>query len=264
MGILHFITLGRSPGAATAGLAYLKNEKIHHPEKGSLVEDIILFTSPEVHNGTEKVKECVWNEYMSMNSRKIWKDGNVVDIVSEFIKDEIGPIMDDKGTLYCCEVNPNDFDDCFKKLAHATLRFSPPGKTGKHIWVNITGGTNIMNAAILEVTFLSGLIAKIYYTFISDLKTYGKYLQPVTRDRTKFGFGKVPIVKTKFDESYYEVLRELNTLGREIKDEDLLSRLKNRCPNEFDKVGIDTFRREFINKMDGLYLKRKETKGNEV
>ena len=146
MGIIHFAGLGRSPGAVTSGLAYLKHEYENRSEYGQIIEGVVLFTSPEVADGTERAFEVEHNEYGSLNVRQTWPRGktNAVEIVSKFFKREIG-----QGTIYCCPVDVNDFRACFEAVAKATLKFHRPGEVGKHIWANITGGTNPLNAALL-------------------------------------------------------------------------------------------------------------------
>jgi hypothetical protein len=50
MGIVHFAGLGRSPGAVTSGLAYLKHAYRGRPEYGQIVESVVSFTSPSEAN----------------------------------------------------------------------------------------------------------------------------------------------------------------------------------------------------------------------
>lgn len=147
MGIIHFAGLGWSPGAVTSGLAYLKHEYRDRPEYGQIIESVVLFTSPEVADGRESALEAEHNEYMSLEVRQTWPRGktNAVKIATEFFEREIG-----EGTLHLCEVSVNDFSACFEAVAKATLRFHRPGDVGKHIWGNITGGTNPLNAALFQ------------------------------------------------------------------------------------------------------------------
>ena len=42
MGIYHFAPIGKSPGAVTSGLSYLKYNRDVLSEKGSIIENIIL------------------------------------------------------------------------------------------------------------------------------------------------------------------------------------------------------------------------------
>ncbi len=254
MGIVHFAPVGTSPGAVTSALSYLKHNPNEFQMQGHFVEGVVVFASPEVREGKGEymVRECVNNHYGSMNG-PTWKNLSVLRVISKFIEAEMADVMPGKGFISCCVIDPNDYRDCFEKVAKAALRFS--AGVGKHIWANLTGGTNIVNAALLEVAFLSGLIARIYYTFLFDVSTYGKYLQPSSKDQSIFRWDDVPFAKTSFDERYYQVLRELSGIGAGCNADDLLHRLKS-VGEYFQDVDPQTFIREFLNKMDGRELER--------
>jgi len=260
MGVTHFAGLGRSPGAVTAGLAYLKHEYGDHKEYGQIVEAIVIFTSSEIIEGKEEAFESVHKEYMSMEVRKMWakSEKNAVKIVTEFIKREIRD-----ATLFLCEVNVNDFSDCFEKVAKCTLRFHPPGEVGKHIWANITGGTNPLNAALFQTAFLSGFISRLYYTFIADPRQYGKYLQPFSSDKNLFDFREIYVLKTTFDERYQQILEELEHIAEEdpnkwITAKELLNRLKNENYSGFQQMDENSFVRNFLHIMQDRGIQRRD------
>lgn len=267
MGIYHFAPVGTSPGAVTSALAYLKQNPEQFPMRGQVIESIVIFTSPEVRRGHEgTADESVYNHYGSLTARRFWKKGApVLEVIVEFIRAEISEVMPSKGKICCCVVDPNDYDACFEQVAKAALHFAPPKEVGKHIWANMTGGTNLMNAALLQVAFLSGLIARLYYTFLSDFRLYGRYLQPPSKDPAKFRWDEIPVVKTAFDQVYYALLQILKGLGDEwYLDEELLVRLRQASgqylrPADVEAISqmdIGTFRREFLNKLDGRELDR--------
>jgi len=256
MGIVHFAGLGRSPGAVTAGLSYILHERRElEGTLGDLVEAVVVFTSPEVREGKERVRTSVLNRYMTKTKVREWQDTHITDVIVEFFKREVG-----KGALYCYQVDVNDFSACFETIARATLYFGRPSRVGKNIWVNITGGTNVMNAATMQTSFLSGLIAKMYYTFIRD-QGNRLYLQPFSRDTNEFRWAEIFMPKTTFDHAYYQVLRTVAAQGDWIKDEELLSRLKRHHPADFGEVTVQNFRREFLNRLDGRGLERWEEGG---
>jgi len=244
----------------TSGLAYLKHEYGNRPEYGQIIENVVLFTSPEVADGTEQAFEAEHNEYMSLNVRQKWPKGktNAVEIVTEFFEREIG-----QGDIYCCEVNVNDFSACFEAVVKATLKFHRPGEVGKHIWANITGGTNPLNAALFQTAYLSGFIARLYYTFVSDLRQYGKYLQPFSRDQTLFDFREIYVLKTTFDERYQYILEELEAVAREdptrwLTSAELLGRLKSKGVPGFQEMDARTFLLDFLHVMQGRGLQRRD------
>ena len=225
MGVVHFVGLGKSPGAVTAGLSYLNHEFGRSFEEGSIVESVVVFTSPEIVNGTEPAYPGTsHNDYMQRSARKTWTRGwqNSLDIVSEYLHREM-----QLGQFYVCEVDINDFSSCFDAVAKATLRFHRPGDVGKHIWANITGGSNVLNAALMQTAYLSGFIPRLYYTFVADLRENGKYLQPFSSIESEFDYREIYVLKTTFDERYYYILEELEGLQEVwINSKDLLSRLK--------------------------------------
>ena len=154
MGIYHFAPIGRWPGAVTSALAHLKHHKDEFSSRGPVIDSLILFTTPEIAGGTVKAPEVVFNQFQSLRStRPELKSTNAVDVVVDFIKQEIAELMPDGGKVYRCILDDHgDYQACFEKVARAALYFSPPGETGKQIWANLTGGTNVMNAAL---SFLS-------------------------------------------------------------------------------------------------------------
>jgi len=254
MGIVHFAPVGTRPGAVTSALAYLKNnQKKFTGFKGQIIESIVVFASPEVRNGRLIVKECFNNEYGSRKcSASSWKNLNVLNIIKKFIEKGLADIIPSKGSLSVCTViDPNDYDDCFEKIAKAILKFSAGPEVGKHIWANLTGGTNILNSALFEVALLSGRIGKLYYTFLSDIKAYGDYLQPPSTEKTIFDWREVPFTKINFDESYYQVLETLKEVEDWCEDEQCFNRLKNKNMETFLKMNITKFKRVYLNPMHG-------------
>ncbi len=250
MGIIHFAGLGRSPGAVTSGLCYLKmnEDKFRGEFRGKVVESVVIFTSPEIAEGKEVAYEIADNEYMQRSVRRTWAKGmkNSIEIVRIFLNEEFG-----EQKHFYVKVNVNDFSECFQAIAKALLKFHPPGEVGKHIWANVTGGTNVLNLALTQVAYLSGFIPVLYYTFVADLARDGKYLRPFSMKEDEFDFRRVWVPKTKFDERTLYVYEELERCGQ-IKDCELLTSLKSRYYEWFEGMEISTFRRDFLNVMPGI------------
>lgn len=258
MGIVHFAPVGTRPGAVTSALSYLKhNQNKFTGFKGQIIESIVIFASPEVRNGTIVSKECSYNEYGGRESSP-WKNISILNAIKRFVEKELADIIPRKGSLLGCVVNHNDYDDCFDKIAKAVLKLSP-GSVGKNIWVNLTGGTNILNTALFEVALLSGRIARLYYTFLSDLKTYGHYLQPPSTDKTIFDWREVPFVKLDFDGSYYKILEVLHEVGGWCEDRECSDRFKNKRIKSFINMDIQDFER-ILNTMDEREIERQNNK----
>jgi hypothetical protein len=148
-------------------------------------------------------------------------------------------------------------------VAKATLRFHPPGEVGKHLWANITGGTNPLNAALFQTAFLSGFISRLYYTFIADPRKYGKYLQPFSCDESLFDYREIYVLKTSFDDRYQHVLEELETVAATdseqwLTSQDLLGRLKTKGIPGFHNMDVERFTLDFLHVMQGRGVERKD------
>jgi hypothetical protein len=153
-------------------------------------------------------------------------------------------------------------------VAKAVLKFHPPGKVGKHIWANITGGSNVLNAALMQTAYLSGFISRLYYTFVANLKEDGKYLQPFSRNEAEFDYREIYVLKTTFDERYRYILEELEridqeTPGRWVSSGELLSRLKGSRAPGFEGMSLNAFRRDFLNTMSGVERRGSRIEGQE-
>lgn len=262
MGVVHFAGLGKSPGAITSGLSYLKHEMASSFEDGNIVEAVVVFTSEEIVSGKEEAFPCIYNEYrrrqQSRHHHRVADVKNAVEIVRVFLEQEFNG-----AELYIVKTETSDFSQCFEAVAKALLKFHPPGKVGKHIWVNLTGGTNILNAALIQVAYLSGLIPRLYYTFVADLREDGKYLQPFSEKNEEFDYREIYVIPTTFDERYYYLLKELRKLGGAwVTAEDLLSRLKNETLL-FSNLDVTTFIRNYLNVWPGVERKGNRQTGQE-
>lgn len=264
MGIYHFSPVGLLPGAVTSALAYLKRhpelKPKHGKDEGDIIQSVIIFASHDVREGTETLQhDCIYNRYGSDNGIRPYNKGTgILEAILDFIKKEFGTIA-----VYCSALNPNDYGACFESIAKATLKFAPPDHVGKNIWANLTGGTNVMNAALFQVASLSGLISQLYYTFVPYAEDR-KYLQPRHLDY-RFQWNKIPLFKTSFDDIYHLLLKMLYYLPDGwYLDEEILARLRQKAwenlpqvqAESIGKMDIQIFRREYLNKMDGWELER--------
>lgn len=259
MGIYHFAGLGTSPGAVTAGLSYIRAKYgARHPQYGDMIEAVILFTSPAVAQGEMKSFATEHNEYGKPSGRKKWTQGrqNAVEIVREFLNREMPST-----TVYLATVDVNDFSNCLAVVGQTALRFHTPNHTGKHIWANITGSTNLVNMAISQIAYLTGVVGRLYYTFIANVKEQGKFLQPFTTDPTQFRYDEIYTFKTRFSSRQQAILEELEkieeqTPGSCLTGGELLSRLKARAASPFESTTLPTFKTDFLNVMAGRSIEQ--------
>ncbi len=250
MGVYHFAGLGKSPGAVTSGLAYLKHERASSFRDGKIVEAVVVFTSPEVGSGEEPALPVVWNEYGKRHPARSSPQlpAGALDIVGNFLEREVPG-----SAFYCVETNVNDFSVCFEAVARVLLHFHPPGGVGKHIWMNLTGGTNVLNMALMQAAYLNGFVPELYYTFVANLPEDGGYLQPFSNDPNEFDFREIFVLPTTFDQRYRYLLEELQQLreGVWIDKRTLLGRLKHNHA-EFQKLKLEEFVRNYLNAYVGI------------
>lgn len=242
--------LGESPGAVTSALSYFKNRYGKHTDAwGVTVESIVIFTTLEMRES--KRVSSIYNQYDKIGEKYRFEDHNVVQTVIDFVWYEIKDIMPDKGKIYWCEVFAQDYEKSFRSIAEVLLT----RLAKKLMWLNLTGGTNIMNAALLQAAFLSGLVGQAYYVFVE--KSYLNYLQPAGKG--KFSWHPIPLIKTAFDESYHAVLLCLQILEQEwVSSVDLLSFLKadESYGRYFKDMELPRFEQDLLKKMEGWILRR--------
>ncbi len=298
MGIYHFATVGLHPGAVTTGLSFLKHQfeedtkKLKAQLKGEepgdeyepgrdFIEALVLFTTDEVYQGRVTPEKAKWNDYGTTKHKPPERNPNVLAIIKEFVETELKSVatakkdkfVGCKEILYCPLDDLWSYESCFEIAAKAVLHFSPPGETGKNIHVNLTGGTNVMNAALMQVASLSGMISRLYYTFVDD-SLGPEYLRPPSRDRNRFRFEYIPMMKTAADPLYFELIETLGLLKNWCTDEDLLSQMKQTAENQFKlskenvdrlkRIDLQTLQQEYLNKLDGRELERESQTSNRL
>lgn len=259
MGIYHLSSLGISPGAVTSGLMHIVHQYgRHHLQYGDMVEAVVLFTSPEVDNGQMKSRSARRNNYLSTTGRKTWPETmtNAVEITREFIRRELP-----EAQVYVVRVDVNDYERCFEVVGRAVLKFHAPEQTGKHLWVHITGGTNFVNTALSQITYLTGVISRMYYTFVANMREHGDFLQPFSADTGQFRYGEIFTFKTRLGLRQFELLETLEAFGCDswLTGEELRGLAAQSYPDHFDKekMSPSAFRRDFLNVMDGRGIERK-------
>lgn len=259
MGILHLAGLGRSPGAVTCGLGYLRHlHGTKTDELGKIVDEVVVFTSPEVASREmTTLGEVVLNLYGRSTIQRSWVNAPVLDVLVECFK-----LQFPAAALHVCAVDLNDFNDALRAVAQTLHRFHPPGSVGRHVQINLTGGVNVLNSALFQAANLSGLVAKFYYTFAS--REHLKYLLPAAEDDpSTFRYQEVPMLTTRsqIDELLHNLLIVLCEQPSEawIDGDDLRSRLATGLGRTLRK---QDFERDYLNVLDGQFLKRRGNRGS--
>ncbi|MDI6814654.1 MAG: hypothetical protein QMC90_01010 [Dehalococcoidales bacterium] len=185
MGVWHLAGLGLNPGAVTVPLTYVYlalklasegNEQAQDffatsGEAGQQVgrgipESLILFTSKEVIKGRAQ-----------NNIRDRWFNTRKKETGIETIKSYLTSLLQAMQSqnfsrfynktwlryFLVVEVNHQDFEDCFFKISVTVNALRD-----KEIWINMIGGTNQINAALLSATGFITAAARNYYVFQTD------------------------------------------------------------------------------------------------
>jgi hypothetical protein len=216
---------------------------------------MVIFTTLEVRNGElyarddDKYVDNLYGTDKGEENTLKNAEGKIrtFAVVMDFIRDEFQEMLrEERGKVYWLKANYHNLDFNLDQVVRAFCCLSPPGKTGKEIWVNLTGGSNVMNMAALLATAMSGITGRAYYTYTHNIR----FLRPV--NESEF-WHDVPVFKVDFDRDYEAILRALK--GRDwVDSSELLERVKtSRWQFRADK---NSFAPDYLNKLDGWLIER--------
>lgn len=257
MGINYVAALGFSPGALTSSLVHV-NEMIKRLKLGDKVaqkflagladdnqmqslldrakfESIVIIT-------TEKVlsKETQKPYYINTCGQPLGTGrkemGNPFGVAMKLIKDENLTRDKQEGCkIYVATTNFDDFRSCFLLVLRILDWLAPEGRTGKNVWMNATGGTNIINNAIILSSFLRQ-VGRTYYTYVppDDVAC----LRPVLdKDGSLEYWNDLPPLHFNLDNTIYLVLKTLVESGKQLlTPKELWSRLQQAGCNSFSDM----------------------------
>ncbi|MGQ9548637.1 MAG: hypothetical protein ACUVWS_08405, partial [Roseiflexus sp.] len=83
----------------------------------------------------------------------------------ELLRDEWPAISGGRrtGTIFWCEVDRRDLRTTYERVVQVVAALAGVGGQGKEMWINLTGGNNVINAALELAAMLSGDVARMYY-----------------------------------------------------------------------------------------------------
>jgi hypothetical protein len=67
------------------------------------------------------------------------------------------------GTVFWCKVDRRDIRTTYERVVRVVAALAGAGGQGKEMWGNLTGGNNVINAALELAAMLSGDVARLYY-----------------------------------------------------------------------------------------------------
>lgn len=255
--------LGRAVGAVTCAVDYIEKslESItkpncnketiklfggagginHDEEYKGKIEAIVIFTSKEVIN----------RKLSAFSYEGCKEPGNVRDeIIKNLKKIWIHSDKEEERKIFWCEVDIDNFQDCFDKVLKVAQRFKNNGKPGKEIWCNLTGGSNSIGYSLLSMAGLTGKSAKHY--MLSQAQDYReaitvpKSIKEIRPNKDGY-FQLLPFWRTQFAMvDFYEILFELNKLNRKVTTEELLARLQTSGKCTFYNIDKEAFIRNYM------------------
>lgn len=267
MGVYHFMGLGRSVGVVSSAVSYiaaryqrnnasdqeffaLSGEVNQTAQRGD-VQALVLFTTPEVREGRAEGL-CLDYEANTIGQKQgtpVVKDtAPMTQALKNLMTDELRMLAGGRREIdvYWCDFNRNDATETFERVARVIAAAKPRGKLGKEVWINLTGGTNVLNLSLQLAAALSGASARLYYLLADNIRLARPSL-PVGKigsDEDRF-WVELPLVYLAFDAAHRAALEELELVGAPIREADLLSRLKGRS-QEFHNLDAQSFQRLFL------------------
>ncbi len=184
MGVYHLMGLGRSPGAITGPISYLahhyqrwneedqaffaRSGEVRQRETGEKVGDIqaiVLFSTREVLSGTVPAFDYVDNPPGRVAKGPRVSGGPMKEVLRRLLRREWPTISGGRpyGTIFWCEVDRRDIRTTYERVIRVVAALARVGGQGHEMWVNLTGGNNVINFALELAATLSGAVARLYY-----------------------------------------------------------------------------------------------------
>jgi len=184
MGVYHLMGLGRSVGTVIGLLTYLahrynrwndedqrffaRSGEVRQRQAGQKVGDVqalVLFTTPEVLSGQVLAFDYVDNPPGKITTGPQKSGGPMKQVLRDLLCREWPAISGGrkKGTIFWCEVDRRNIRVTYERVVRVVAALAGVGSQGKEMWVNLTGGNNVINFALELAAMLSGAVARLYY-----------------------------------------------------------------------------------------------------
>ena len=184
MGVYHLMGLGRSPGTVTGPLSYLTHRyqrwnaddeqffahsgERNHRARGEKVGDVqalVLYTTREVLTGEMLAYGYTDNPPGRITQEPQQEGGPMRDVPRRLLKREWPGIAGGRtdGSVFWCEIDRRDIRNVYDRVVQVMTALAEVGGQGKEMWINLTGGNNVINFALELTANLSGEVARLYY-----------------------------------------------------------------------------------------------------
>jgi hypothetical protein len=277
MGVYHLMGLGRSVGTVIGPLTYLahrygrwnaddqrffaRSGEVRQRQAGQKVGDVqalVLFTTPEVLSGQVLAFDYVDNPPGKITTGPQKSGGPMKQVLRDLLRREWPAISGGRtaGTVFWCKVDRRDIRTTYERVVRVVAALAGVGGQGKEMWVNLTGGNNVINFALELAATLSGDVARLYY-----VQAENEAAEKCVRFTAEDGYWvELPVMPLALGRLRQTIIRILNDYGS-ISVEDLYGRLKN---DYYDLsrglTSEETLRSEYLDPMwkQGLIAKDKD------
>jgi len=184
MGTYHLMGLGRSPGVVIGPITYLarryqrwgeddqrffarsgETKQREAGEKVGDVQGIVLFTTREVLSGEVPAFDYVDNQPGRITKGPQKPGGPMKEALRTLLRREWPKISGAQleGSVFWCEVDRRNIRATYERVIRVVAALAEVGGQGKEIWINLTGGNNVINFALELAATISGQVARLYY-----------------------------------------------------------------------------------------------------
>jgi hypothetical protein len=242
MGVYHLMGLGRSAGTVIGPLTYLahryqrwnaddqrffaRSGEVRQRQAGQKVGDVqalVLFTTPEVLSGEVRAFDYVDNPPGTITTSPQKSGGPMKQVLRDLLRREWPAISGgrEQGTIFWCEVDRRNIRLTYERVVRVVAALAGVGGQGKELWANLTGGNNVINAALGLAAMLSGDVARLYY-----VQAKNEAAEKCVRFTAEDGYWvELPVMPLALDPVSLAVL---DLLGQQrLSAENLHSRLLN-------------------------------------
>ncbi|MEW6492924.1 MAG: hypothetical protein AB1589_10515 [Cyanobacteriota bacterium] len=256
MGVYHLMGLGLSPGAVTGPISYLadkynnwedegqyffsrsgEEEQRKKGEKVGDIQAIVLFATKEVIDGTDKkfyADKYIKNRLGHIDAKEE-KSEPIKKVLEPLLKEEWSKICGGRttGCIFWCEVERRGSEEIlkeqtFKRVAQVVSSLAKgTGAQGKEIWMNLTGGNNVINFALqLTASLSGGEVGRLYYVQAAN-ENAEKCVRYTNKESYWVELPVMPLGMSDLNHAILEFLTEKEA----VQDKELYSRLRSQYPH---------------------------------
>lgn len=286
MGVYHFMGVGHSVGAVTTALSYIaaryerdnpadqaffagsgEVEQAAEKKRGD-VQALVLFTTEEIYRSTLLSNQYKRNQPGQSRGQEGSPEG-VPSLIKRLSKRDLTTLTEtnrvpgqSKGRssieVYWCLYEPNRPTQTFERVAQCLAAVKSPGSLGKEVWINLTGGSNVLNSAMQLAISLSGESARLYYTWTEHIDCIHHTVpRSILGSKDDQFWVDLPVVYFNFNQAHQKILKMLEVCESELCSvKDVYSRcvdgltvkepLVDGEPIEAEKPRLEAFRNQYL------------------